>query len=461
MNRITYSNSWAVFKGPDIDEAWSLLSYRKPGYFHSQAYKSGHWDGWMRMLNYKSGQFPAGLTSYIRQEFAKRQLPIEVVDARPPELGRIPMTHDLQLQPHQLEAIEVAIEKERGIVQHPTAAGKTWTEVGLAAALQQKTIVFIHRKDILAQLFKFFHEHIKGATVGIIGDGKWEPGDITVATFQSVWSKLGRGDPRGLQLLAETGCFIIDEGHHIPADTFSAVLRLATGARYRYAFSATAFKSGDEHTFFRVQGWAGPMIHEVSPEEGVEAGRLVPATVFFIKPTWREPDVTDLNWREEYREGIVYNEGRNRAILSLAQKFRHAGPVLILVDRLRHGEELSRRLACPFLRGDTKLKARSEGWAQLKDGTLDCVVASRIADEGVDIPGIQFLILAGGGKSAHLVIQRIGRGMRASEGKKRLYVFDFADKGKRLHKHENERLFLYKNRPSYMLEHTTLEELLS
>jgi superfamily II DNA or RNA helicase len=71
-------------------------------------------------------------------------------------------------------------------------------------------------------------------------------------------------------------------------------------------------------------------------------------------------------------------------------------------------------------------------------------IATPIFDEGVDVPGIDVLILAGGGKSNIKLLQRLGRGMRTDPDKVQLLVLDFIDDTNRyLFKHSEERLNVY------------------
>ena len=67
---------------------------------------------------------------------------------------------------------------------------------------------------------------------------------------------------------------------------------------------------------------------------------------------------------------------------------------------------------------------------------------STIFDEGVDIPEVNVLIIAAGGKSEVKTIQRIGRGLR----KKKVggvLVFDFKDASKFLDRHSIDRIKVY------------------
>jgi superfamily II DNA or RNA helicase len=482
-NRIVLGNVWARLDG-ERERAWQVLSYRPKGYFFNPAYKARRWDGWNRPFNTKTGLYPAGLTPYLIGHLTQ---PFEVVDERPPASERRPwvvLNKDQPFMEHQMAAIRTAVEYERGVLQHVVAAGKQRTGIGLIAAIGRPTLVLVHRKDLFAQFLggtKANHEGcldlLKGPRVGRCGAGTWAPGDVTVATFQTIWSKLSDEyiGTKTQDWLKTIEFVLVDECQHTPADTLAAIMKLMPHARWRIGLSATAFRGNpgeeDPETFYKVQSWLGPIIHEVTPNEGVEFKRTVPAQVFLIKPTWPLPiwpTYTDdgghvkprLSYQEEYQQGIVENEPRNQGIISLADRFRKTGPVLILCDRIEHGRDLSTRLGCTFIQGETDMNERGAGWAGLRNGTISCIVATKLADEGIDIPGIQFLLLAGGGRAKHLLIQRIGRGQRASEGKEQVYVFDWLDDGHRLAKHSAERIELYSEQPTYTLTETTVEALL-
>lgn len=84
-----------------------------------------------------------------------------------------------------------------------------------------------------------------------------------------------------------------------------------------------------------------------------------------------------------------------------------------------------------------------------KRGKIDVLISSTILDEGFDAPCTQTLILAGGGKAEHRQLQRIGRAMRAAEGKDRALIFDFMDEGYYLGKHSEGRLAAYEAEPAF------------
>jgi superfamily II DNA or RNA helicase len=73
------------------------------------------------------------------------------------------------------------------------------------------------------------------------------------------------------------------------------------------------------------------------------------------------------------------------------------------------------------------------------------MIATPVFKEGINIPEIKTLILAGGGKSHIAIIQKIGRGLRKAEGKDRLIVYDFLDDCSKVTlKHSEQRYKLYR-----------------
>jgi superfamily II DNA or RNA helicase len=72
---------------------------------------------------------------------------------------------------------------------------------------------------------------------------------------------------------------------------------------------------------------------------------------------------------------------------------------------------------------------------------LNVLICSTIADMGLDLPILEALVLAGGGKSSTRHLQRIGRVVRTNLDKKSALVMDFDDShvSTWLGKHEQER----------------------
>jgi len=83
----------------------------------------------------------------------------------------------------------------------------------------------------------------------------------------------------------------------------------------------------------------------------------------------------------------------------------------------------------------------------MRDGTEKVLISSSILDEGVDISGIDTLVLGAGGKSLRQTLQRVGRGLRKKKtGENKVDVYDFMDyTNKFLKNHSDERKKIYLN----------------
>jgi len=128
-----------------------------------------------------------------------------------------------------------------------------------------------------------------------------------------------------------------------------------------------------------------------------------------------------------------------------------AKPVLVLVQKIGHGELLEKLalkagLIVKFLNGKSSSDIRRGAITLLKQNKVDAIIATVIFDEGIDIPEIRTIILAGGGKSPIKNLQRLGRGLRKTDGKNEVEIVDFYDRGTRwLLSHSRERKNLWEN----------------
>lgn len=123
---------------------------------------------------------------------------------------------------------------------------------------------------------------------------------------------------------------------------------------------------------------------------------------------------------------------------------------LILVRHIAHGEILQDMIpGSVFIHGSIASKSRQNTINRMKEGKHRCVIASSIFDEGVDIRPLSALILAGSGKSQTRALQRIGRVIRAYEGKTDAIIVDFFDDMKYMRKHSQARRRMYKTEPKF------------
>jgi len=124
----------------------------------------------------------------------------------------------------------------------------------------------------------------------------------------------------------------------------------------------------------------------------------------------------------------ILNDLRNNKIAEIAKKNKR---VLILYNKIKHGEELKKRLPEAYLiHGKDSQEVRKEAEDYLRNNENAIVISSKIWNKGKDIPAIENYINAGGGVSEIEQIQKMGRVVRVSKdtGKGIAYVHDFEDK---------------------------------
>jgi superfamily II DNA or RNA helicase len=257
------------------------------------------------------------------------------------------------------------------------------------------------------------------------------------------------------------------------------VARQCTNAYYRIGVSATPWRdAGDDLLIEAVLAKRKPEF-AINASYLIKKGYLVPATIYFvpIKQVYKGK-----NYHKVYQEAIVDNKERNDAIIKIATKMYKTKDTttLILIKNIEHGEKLQALLSLrikpkaftvtvddpktgkptivrvkniEFLSGKDAPLRRKAVIQAVKEKKCRFLIGSTIADEGLDIPSLDCLILAGGGKSSTRAFQRIGRVIRLFEGKTRAICFDFQDYTPMLRRHSRVREKLYRTEEEWEIKY--------
>jgi superfamily II DNA or RNA helicase len=423
----------------------------------------------MRLFNRYHNTFPSGLYGLVRRGVIRKEWDLELDDRRVLTSTVDPSPDLSWLRWYQKEAVEAVLDETRGIIQAPTGSGKTECAVGLTQAVPCLWLFLVHRTTLVNQAAERF-ERRTGAPAFIYGNNKLpfhDPDQLfaaqlvaefgtgcrfVVATFQTFYQGLQRGDPKVEQILSEAEGIIVDESHTLPADTFYKVAQATPNAYWRVGLSGTPLARGDRRSVKSVAA-LGPVIYRIKTEtlidEGVLAApeiRMVPVEQYSTKPTYQGI----------YGELVVRSTTRHKAIVdSVTQS---AKPCMVFVKQLNHGNELKKRLLksgfnVDFVSEKEPEAKRERMKTKLERGDLDVLIASVVFQEGVDIPNLASVVMAHGGRSIIATLQRIGRGMRTDDGRKSTFeVWDIFDCGcSMLEKHSKVRKRAYE-RESFEVE---------
>jgi superfamily II DNA or RNA helicase len=347
----------------------------------------------------------------------------------------------LKLRSDQIRLVNSAIKMQRGVIIAPTGSGKTVLAGAIISRLKSPRAVFLcHTKTLVTQTYREFVAW--GIDCGMYyGEEKNLSSPVTVATIQS-FSKLSESEQNYFDTV------IVDECHHISGlDTVYAKTLMKLFCRMRLGFTATL--PTKKESVLTIEGLLGPVIDELTLEEGMEEGILA-RPVVYLKPVKEIPSISDLNiYKEIYEHGIVKNRYRNNVIAQAAiDIFKQKMSTLIMVREIEHGKLLKdifdvRGIDAIFVQGSTDGETRELVKKSLNDMDIKIVISTAIWYEGVNIPSLCCIINACGGKSDIRTIQVVGRGLRTTEEKTEILIIDFLDPYKYLAQHTIQRIRIY------------------
>ena len=422
---IPEGHTWFFAEGIDNtanEVLYRELSYRVEGAEFSEKYRRGEWDGHEHLYSKKWKGAPMGLVEKAEEILIDLGYKVEIIDKNLPKEKKVPYKWNFPypLRKYQIDIIHHAYRKQRGIIALPTGAGKTIVGLRIIHDTQAKTIIVVHTKELLEQWKKKI-KSVLGVEPGQIGDGKWEEKYITVAMLQSLAAGAARNHKA-----SHYDLLIVDETHRIPADTWYQVAQ-DINAYWRFGLTATPWRNDGKD--LKIEATVGRLVADVSLEPLVEAGFLAEPEFWILR---HDSYAYGKDYNSVTEKYIIHNQERNTTIASAAVDLVRKGhKVLVDVKRVKHGRilrDLIREMGIEveFLCGEDPSSYRQEVLKRFSNG-LNCLV-STLVKEGVDIPSMTAVILAGGGKSSVMVIQTIGRALRPLDGKKAM-IIDIEDRG--------------------------------
>jgi superfamily II DNA or RNA helicase len=351
---------------------------------------------------------------------------------------------------HQQEALETWQKAgKRGVVVLPTAAGKTYLAQMVMQSIQRSTLIMVPTLDLMHQWYAHLLAAFPETEIGLLGGGSRDRTPILVSTYDSA------------AIHAENlgnlyGLLIFDECHHLPSD-FNRVIAEYAIAPYRLGLTATPERNDGKHA--DLEYLIGPEVYRKSPEE-LAGIALAEHKTAQIRVKLSEPERDRYNeliqtrnaflqeqnimlgslqgWQRFVRESARSKAGR-RAMLAhreaRAIAFGTEGKLRVLADLLaqHHPDQtliftddnatvyrISQDFLIPAITHQTPVKERHEILNKFKSGEYPALVASRVLNEGVDVPAARIAIVLSGTGSTREYIQRLGRVLRKGKDASKL-----------------------------------------
>ena len=343
----------------------------------------------------------------------------------------------------EMKCIAVDSPQHTYICENFIVTHNTFIMAGLIAKFNVKPVSIFADKISLCMQLKNEFEKFLGEPVGLVGGGYKDIKDITVYSVQSTTE----------EMVKDTKLLMVDECHHQACDTFSQVSRWCSNAYYRIGVSATPWRDDGSDLLIDACFTKKDPAKVISASLLINKGYLTPCTIYWIT----QPQIfKSKNYNTLYRDAIIMNNERNKNIVNIATQLRKRrdATILILIQRIEHGEILLRMLKeyipcksffmeifnkakkktlvrineIEMISGEDPQPKREAILQALREKKTHIVLGTTVFDEGISVDSIDTVILAGAGRSSTRAYQRIGRGLRLYPGKNKCIIIDFWDK---------------------------------
>jgi superfamily II DNA or RNA helicase len=358
-----------------------------------------------------------------------------------------PRTQTITLRPYQEEAYEAWLMKgRRGIIIAPTGTGKTVIACHAIMAANTPTLIITPRERIL----KMWQESLKvkfNLEATAFYDREKVLSNLTISIYNSVvlhpW------------ILDHFKMVILDEVHHVAAETFSQILFRLEGKDVM-ALTATLKREDGRHNEVAARL---PVVYCLDLATAIKNGYVSPIEIYPVsapltemeRKLYRDVEQKILKVRSELQAAKATGSSNTRWLETQLKKLLNRrrqllsripskkkkvlelvkgckeDRVIVFSESIDSIEELKNYLTENGVSAETYHSGKPEkvrdaifaGWGK----EFKVLLAVRALDEGIDVPEVATGIIIASGKSTRQLVQRQGRLMRPVEGKTaKLYV---------------------------------------
>lgn len=435
------------------------------------------WSGYTHLFNTVKGEFPSGLIERIIKHLNSHgvQFKINQTFEYPNPYMKLNPVFEFTPTEDQILAVKALSDSNYGIGKLPTGFGKT--SYVAAALIAQKGVrsLFLANQKVLTDDAKkdfdsiFRNDDIK---IGVIGDGIFDPGDITICSIQTIAAALTPPTAKEAQLaqyeydlakeryefmtseedkkialkemkkfenrvksiqrkkerhnkvipfLKSIDLFIVDEAQVLGTDQWHSFLH-ACPAPYRYTLSATPTRT--DGGGIQIVAATGEQRFSRTASDQIEKGRLSEFKGHFVKFDHKVNKELSkeikMDYNQAYLTFIVNNEIRNRHLCGKVVEWAKDCSVLALVTRKAHAEIIQDILLdmgmkeddFRYIDGETPTKYRRDSIEAFRNSEFPVLIGTSIFDVGFNAKNASKIVRFNAGGSEVREPQRAGRTVR-------------------------------------------------
>jgi len=432
-------------------ELTQFFTFEVPGASFMPSFRNKMWDGKIRLFSPATGEIYVGLLQYIRgfcqkngidyileegvenERVIVRQVVRDFIKSLKPKSGG----KSLKVRDYQIDAVHHAIARNRALLVSPTASGKSliiYSLVRYYHMMGLKTLILVPTTSLVEQMYSDFEDY--GWSSGTYcqrvyqGHSSKVEKDVVISTWQSIY-KLPK------KYFEQFGCVIGDEAHMFKAKSLTGIMTKLHQCMYRYGLTGTL--DGTQTHQLVLEGLFGPVEKVITTKKLIDNKSLANLKIKCI--ILKHENIRE---RMNYAEELQFLGEHERRNAFLAELLMHLpGNTLCLYQLVeKHGKLLHEAVKESqseeifddklrkvfFIYGKTSTTEREEIRAIVEGETNSITIASYgTFSTGINIRNIHNIVLASPSKSRIRVLQSIGRGLRVSENKDSVLIFDIAD----------------------------------
>jgi len=446
-------------------ELQGFFSFYAPNYKFMPKYKSGVWDGKIRLYNLMTYELGVGLYPHLCKFALDRGYTVKVVPVqeygRPGERNNITV-EDIRefektlnlpwvMHDYQVDAVLQALTWNRQVLKSPTASGKSLIIYVLMRwymkhETEKKILIVVPTIGLVTQMAKDFVSYgfdVKKCHAIFAGQDKLTKKQIIISTWQSIYKLPSAWFDKFF-------CIFGDECHGFQASSLSSIMNKAKNTKYRIGTTGTL--DGTTVNKLVLESLFGPVYNVTTTKALQEAGTVADLKIRMIHLSYPKIITDNIPKKFSYKDEIKFlteYKPRNDFIVNLALSLK--GNTLILFRFVEtHGEVLYKDILTKkgkkrkafYIHGKTDMDDR-EAVRGIVASQEDAIINASLGvfSTGINIPEIHNCIFANPMKGQIKVLQSIGRTLRKVERGSRL--FDIVD----------DLMYTGKSKPNYSMQH--------
>jgi superfamily II DNA or RNA helicase len=447
-------------------ELSSFFTFKVPNHEFTPAFRKKKWDGKIRLFNLAARTIYTGLLDYVQKFLDDRSYRYNTIQIEQGFSEESVMSwldnqkiysnkQELTPYDYQIEAVVNALSRKRILLISPTGSGKSLIIYLILKFLlehtEKKHLIIVPTTGLVNQMYHDFADYcnkdpkfMQNIHILFSGKEKSTRKRVVISTWQSIFRESD-------SFFKEFDSVFGDECHLFKAKSLISLIRKMKNTTFRIGTTGT-LDNTQAHKLI-IEGLFGRCYAVTTTRELIDDNVLSKLSIKTIllkhntfpkKPKYAE----EIDW-------LISNQERNDFIADLASKLK--GNVLVLFNFVeRHGiplyNEIKKRNKKDVfqIHGKTDVDQRELIRNIVNKHDNSVLVASYgTCSTGINIKNIHAIIFASPSKSVVRVLQSIGRGLRKSETKDKVTVYDIGDDMRHLSyrnhtlRHMDERLAIY------------------